>query len=186
MKKIISVAGTVGSGKSTICNRLAEELGYKCYVMGDIMRKLAKENNMDIEEFNQYIKDKKEVDNLVDNKMIEIADKEDDLVISSRTAWHFIPDSFKVYLTICDEEAAKRIFYDKERMCEKKYLDIEEAIEGVKHRNKMEAQRYMDVYGIDVNDKNNYDVYLDTTNMSIDEVLNMVVREYETWLKGKI
>ena len=29
MKKIISVAGTVGSGKSTICNRLAEELGYK-------------------------------------------------------------------------------------------------------------------------------------------------------------
>ena len=186
MKKIISVAGTVGSGKSTICNALAEKLGYKCYVMGDIMRKLAKEHNMDIEEFNQYIKDKKEIDNLVDNKMIEIANKEDNLVISSRTAWHFIPDSFKVYLTICDEEAAKRIFYDKERMCEKKYLDIEEAIEGVNHRNKMEAQRYMNVYNIDVNDKNNYDVYLDTTNMSIDEVLDMVVSEYETWLKGKI
>ena len=50
----------------------------------------------------------------------------------------------------------------------------------------MEAQRYMNVYNIDVNDKKNYDVYLDTTNMSIEEVLNMVIREYETWLKGKI
>ena len=49
----------------------------------------------------------------------------------------------------------------------------------------MEAKRYMDVYGIDVTDKNNYDIYLDTTNMSIEDILDVLIESYETWLKGK-
>lgn len=186
MKQIISVAGTVGSGKSTICNLLAEKLGYKCYVLGDVMRKLANQNNMDIVEFNNYIKDKKEFDNIVDDMLIQIANNENQVIFSSRTAWHFLPDSFKIYLTVSNEEAANRIYNDKERIFEKTYANVNEAIENVRKRNEMETQRYKEVYGIDVLNKNNYDLYIDTTNMSVEEVMRSIINAYEIWLKGKM
>ncbi len=186
MKEVISVAGTVGSGKSTICNLLSQKLGYKCYVMGDIMRKLANENNMDIVEFNNYIKEKKEFDNQLDDMLMQIANTEDKVIFSSRTAWHFLPDSFKIYLTVSDEVAAKRIYSDTERIFEKKYQNIQEALENVKKRNQMETQRYKDVYDIDVTKKENYDLYLDTSNLEVEEVLQEIVLQYESWLKGKI
>ena len=116
---------------------------------------------------------------------IEISKKEQNVIFSSRTAWYFIPDSFKIYLTTCDEEAAKRIYSDKERINEKKYSSLEEVIENVKKRNMMEPKRYMDVYGIDVTDKDNYDIYIDTTNMNVEDILNVLIENYEKWLKGK-
>lgn len=154
--------------------------------MGDIMRKLANDNNMDIVEFNNYIQERKEFDNKLDELLVKIANTEDKIVFSSRTAWHFIPESFKIYLTVSDDIAAKRVFEDNERIFEKKYSSIEEALESVKNRNQMETKRYMDIYGIDVAKKENYDLYLDTSNLSLNEIIQLVLDKYRIWLKGKV
>ncbi|MDD4066635.1 MAG: cytidylate kinase family protein [Clostridia bacterium] len=185
MKEIITIAGTVGSGKSTICNMLSKKLGYTCYVMGDIIRKLANEHNMDIIEFNNLMATNPDIDHKVDDILVKIATEENKLIISSRTGWHFIPSSFKVYLTINDDEAAKRIYGDNDRISERKTDNIEQAKKNVIKRNVMETKRYMDVYGIDVSKKENYDLYLDTSDMSIDEVIEIIIEKYNEWMKGR-
>lgn len=183
MRKIITIAGNGGSGKSAISTLLSEKLGYKLYVMGDIMRKLASENNMDIVTFQEYIKSKPEYDYKVDDIIKQIASKEENIIFVSRTAWHFVPDSFKIYLYVNEDEAARRIFNDDVRINEKKYETIEEAKVYSVKRNNLEIERYKKVYNIDVTNKDNYDLVLDTSNMSINEVLNAIDGEYLKYLE---
>ena len=183
MKKIITIAGNGGSGKSTIAKLLEEKLGYKCVVMGDIMRRLASENNMDIVTFNEYIKEHPEFDHQVDDMIVDISEKEDELIIVSRTAWHFAKESFRVYLYVEPEVAGKRIFADSQRINEKKYDTLEEAIENTRKRNESEKNRYMSLYNIDVTNLDNYDLALDTSALTIDEVLDRVLEGYNKYLE---
>lgn len=178
MRKIITISGNCGSGKSTVSTLLAEKLNYTCYVMGDVMRQLAKEHNMDIVTFQEAIKNTHEFDHKVDNMIVELGKNNENIVFVSRTAWHFIPDSFKVYLYVDEDEAAKRIFNDSVRINEKKYNSIEEAKEFTIRRNKLEYDRYNKVYGIDVTNFSNYDLVINTSNKGIEEVLNEIVEKY--------
>ncbi len=183
MKKIITVAGNGGSGKSTIANLLAEKLGYKAYFMGDIMRKLASENNMDIVTFQETIKSNPEYDHKVDDMLIQLAKTNDEAIFVSRTAWHFIPDSYKIYLYVNEDEAARRIYNDDVRINEKKYDSLEQAKEYSIRRNKLEIDRYLKVYNINVTNRSNYDLSLDTSEMTIEEVLEKILEEYNKYLE---
>ena len=46
---------------------------------------------------------------------IEYAKEHDNFIIDARLGWYAVPESFKVYLTIDINEAAKRAFYDEDR-----------------------------------------------------------------------
>ncbi len=183
MNKIITISGNGGSGKSTVANLLADKLKYKCYFMGDIMRKIASENNMDIVTFQEQLKNNPEYDHKVDNMIIDLAKTDDEIIFVSRTAWHFVPDSFKIYLYVTADEAARRIFNDKVRINEKKYETLEEAKEFSIRRNNLEINRYKAIYNIDVSNKDNYDLVIDTSSMDIDEVLNKIVEKYKEYLE---
>lgn len=183
MKKIITISGNCGSGKSTVSKLLAEKLNYKCYVMGDVMRKLAEENNMDIVTFQEAIKNTSEFDHKVDNMIIELGKNNENIILVSRTAWHFIPDSFKVYLYVNEDYAAQRIYNDGDRINEKKYDTIEQAKEFTIRRNKLEYERYNKVYGIDVTNLENYDLVIDTSEMKVDEVLEKIIQVYNEKVK---
>ena len=54
-KHIISIAGDLASGKGTVSAILAKKLGYTIYKNGEYFRKLAKDHNMDVTEFNKYV-----------------------------------------------------------------------------------------------------------------------------------
>lgn len=183
MKKIITISGNGGSGKSTIANLLADKLKYKCYFMGDIMRKIASENNMDIVTFQEQLKNNPEYDHKVDDMIIELSKDEEEIIFVSRTAWHFIPDSYKVYLYVSENEAARRIFNDDIRINEKKYETLEEAKQFSIRRNQLEIDRYKNIYGIDVSNKDNYDFVLDTSNLTINQVLEKIVEKYNEVLE---
>ena len=51
-KEIITIGGSLGSGKSSTTKGLEKILGYTRCSTGDFMRKIAEENNMPLEEFN--------------------------------------------------------------------------------------------------------------------------------------
>src|SRR3989338_6655344 len=94
-KHIITVTGFPGSGKSSTAKGVAFRLGYEHFSSGDIFRKMAAERGLSIEEINFTAEKQKEIDLEVDKLLVKMGKEKNNFVIDSRTAFHWIPDSFK-------------------------------------------------------------------------------------------
>ena len=110
-KQIITINGSLGSGKSSTANLVAKELGYKRFSSGDFMRSIALEKGISLNELSKEAEQNVEIDKLIDEK-VKQAGTEEKLIIDSRLAFHFIPNSFKVYLDLAPEIAKDRIMHD--------------------------------------------------------------------------
>lgn len=171
---IITISGIAGSGKSTAAKSLAKKLGYKHYSIGDFMRELAKEKGMTLLELSREAEKNNVVDKELDNKQIELGKTEDNFVIDSRLGFHFIPNSIKVFLEVDLNEAAKRIFSEKRK--HEQYKDINESVEKIKTRINSEDKRYKEYYNINYQDRKNYDIIINTTKTTPEEVVEMIIK----------
>ncbi|MDR2664829.1 MAG: cytidylate kinase family protein, partial [Oscillospiraceae bacterium] len=158
----ISVTGDLGSGKSTICRQLNKRYNLGIYSTGAIQRKIAAEMGMSTFDLNKYMENHPEIDRRIDDGLADLSAARDDIVIDSRMAWHFVKDTYKVFLIADGTVAAKRVFGDDIRTSEK-YSDIEDAKLQLKERKASENHRYRQKYGVDCGDLQNYDIVVDTT-----------------------
>ena len=181
-KCIISISGELASGKGTVSKLLAEELDYTIYRNGEYVRKLAKEKGLDITSFNSYLNEHPEIDKQIEKSAAEYAETHDHFIIDARLGWYAVPNSFKIYLTIDIDEAAKRALNDKARKDTEKFVTIEEQKADIERRYKMENERYFKIYGIHKEDLNNYDLVIDTTKLTPEEVKEKILDGYEKWL----
>jgi CMP/dCMP kinase len=176
---IISFNGDHGSGKSTIAEMVSSKLGFKRYYMGQIFRDMAKEKGMTLEEFHKLCDKDMEADKKVDDFVVRLSKENDNFVIESRTAWYFIPGSLKIYLKVDDKEAARRVFKesnDENRKNESNNISSEaDVLENLRKRKIMDTKRYEKYYGINIREEKNYDLVLDTTNLSVGEVFKKVM-----------
>lgn len=152
--------------------------------------------NFNIEQANnleEFKKMRKIVDTLIDQGMarkgIEINKEEkpnDIWIIDSRLAFHNIPEAFSVRLTSKPEVAGKRLFDDKTRGKEdNKYASVEEAIEARERRRLGENERYLRRYGVDLDDEDNYDLIIDTSYSTIDDISNSILECSDLYYKNK-
>ena len=81
-----------------------------------------------------------------------------------------MPESFKVYLKVDIDVAAKRAFYDKDRKDTESFASIEEQKQDMIKRYNLENERYYNLYHVRKEDLSNYDLVVDTTNISPTEV----------------
>ncbi len=169
----IALCGRPGSGKSAIAKKLAEEFALKHYSTGDYMRQLAMEKGYTIEEFAKITP--KDIDHRIDTWTENIGKTEDNFVFDSRLAFHFIPDAIKIFLDVSYEEGARRIFL-KPRESEAKAETVEHLAQINKERWEQDKRRYLKIYNLDMDDKKNYDAYIDTTKRTREEVLREVQR----------
>ena len=182
-RKIIAITGNIAGGKSIVVNKIAKKLGMDTYFASQRFRELARTHNMDIATFNAFIEENPEIDKAIDNAMAEYLKKHDNLVVDSRLAWFFEKDAFKVFISVDLETAAKRLAFDsKNRNVEDKYSTIDEAKVAIIKRQNYEKDRYKKEYGIDVLDYSNYDLVIDSTNLSTEEMTKMIIEEYNEWL----
>lgn len=158
----ISITGDLGSGKSTVCRYLKESYNLNVYSIGLIQRTLAQKYNMDIYTFNKYMESHTEIDEEIDKELTKIGKRDEDMVLDSRMAWHFVPDSFKVYLSVQLDEAAKRVMKDERGKVEA-YASLSEAKQKLAERKMSENLRYITKYGVDCSNPGNYDLIIDTT-----------------------
>lgn len=112
-------------------------------------------------------------ENMMDSEIRKIAETEKDFVIDGRLGFYFAPNTFKIFLTVEDEVAANRIF-DAKRETEN-FKSFEETLGDVTGRFSSVKKRYMKHYGIDFTDEKWFDLVLDTTKVSEEEVVNMVL-----------
>ena len=183
-KNIISLAGELASGKGTVSKLLSEELNYTIYRNGEYVRKLAKEQGLDITSFNAYLNEHPEIDRQIEKSAAEYAKEHDNFIIDARLGWYAVPESFKVYLVVDIDEAAKRAFYDEARKATEKFSTIQEQKEDIMRRFKMENERYFELYGVHKEDFANYDLVIDTTDKTPEEVKDEIIKEYQNWLKS--
>lgn len=181
-KHIISLAGDLASGKGTVSKIIAERLDYGIYKNGDYFRKLAKDMNMSVTDFNIYVKDHPEIDRQIENSATEYAKENDNFIIDARLGWYAVPESFKVYMKVDTKVAAERAFYDMNRKSTEAFDSIEEQEEDMIKRYKLENERYFALYGVHKEDMANYDFVVDTTNLNPDEVATKIINEYQNWL----
>lgn len=108
---------------------------------------------------------------------------QDDIILEGRMSFYCQPASFKVFLTVSDEEAGKRIM--KDHRDTDAFATLEEAIQATKKRNESDVQRYEKLYGVDFSDMTQFDLVIDTTALSPEQTVDQVVSAFQQFQQQK-
>jgi len=173
---IITIGGNVGAGKTTLANNLANSLHYEQLYVGNILRDMAAEKNLSIEQFYAQLKEDPAIEQSVDQRQAMMMQEHDHLIVQGRVAWYFAKRSlfkiFNILLTVDPATGAARSGEKKENISK----TTDEMIIATASREKMERERYAMLYGIDNHlDPMHYDFILDTTSMNEQEVFEKVL-----------
>ena len=133
------------------------------------------------------------VDELIDNRMKRLGNEinseehpNDIWIIDSRLAFDNIPESFAVRLTANPQVAGERLFNDKSRGAEdSQYSSIEEAIKEREERKEGEKKRYAKKYNVNLEDENNYDLIIDTSYSTPDDIASTILECSELYYQDK-
>ena len=184
-KHIITLGGLPGSGKTTVRHLLAERLGYKIFSTGHLARRLAEERGMTLEAFNELAVSSAEIDHLIDAELERIEHEEDNYVIDSHLAFHFVPSAFAVYLDISIETAVQRVFGDRESEIRKRSGDIADTLEEslIKTRKRIDnhKERYMLHYGVNPYIPSQYTCVINAESITPEEVTEKILVAYTDW-----
>ncbi|MBI4152802.1 AAA family ATPase [Candidatus Woesearchaeota archaeon] len=182
---IITISGTPGSGKSTVAKLLVEKLSAERIYVGGILRALAREKGMTLKELNAYAQTHPETDVDVDTKAAaeaRLLEKQGKIVVvEGRTQFHFLPKSVKVYIKVDPVVGAQRIWKDlqsaatRQERNEGNLRSLEETEQRTRKREEEDARRYKKYYGIDHRDESQYDLVLDSTRQSAEEIAGKIV-----------
>lgn len=171
----ITITGDLGSGKSAVSKILCEKTGFEYISTGRIQRQLAQELGLDTLEMNRRADTDPTIDQRIDGIFVDLGKDPKNYVVDSRMAWFFLPGSFKVYLQTELAVAADRIFNDGTRKSEE-YETKEEAVKKLLARKESENARFLAKYGADSTDLHNFDLVVDTTHRSQEQVAALILK----------
>lgn len=184
-KEIITICGGLGSGKSSTAKEVAKVLEFKHFSSGDFFRQVGLELGLSINEVNIRAENDKKIDEMTDQKLRDL-NNENKIVIDSRTAYHWIPESFKVYLDLPIEIAKERILNsikeNKLREQSEQVKTSEEVLKNMAERFESEQKRYWNLYKINNTDKNQFDLIIDTNKNNLEQVVSIIVSGYKKWI----
>jgi len=168
---VVAVSGKPGAGTSTIGKRIAQELDVDFFSVGEKFFKSSKKDETS-EALETWKSDKgrnRDFHKKIDEYQREVA-KKGDVVISSKLAIWILKDlaDWNIWLE-CDFEERVR------RSVQRDNIDPEEARRKIEERQRIEREQWKRIYGFDRNDqKQMADLVIDTTNLSVDEVLEKI------------
>ena len=172
---IITVGGFAGSGKSTVADIVAKKLGWGRISAGDVFRKLAKEKEMLLEDFNEYAEEHPEIDRELDKKILKTAE-EGKAIIDGRLIGLLTKKNgiscITVWLDAPLEVRAKRIVKRENK-------DYQTVIKEIQRRETSDRQRFWDLYTIDINDLSGYSLVIDTTYKTPEEIAAILLKKLE-------
>ncbi|MBN1539241.1 MAG: cytidylate kinase family protein, partial [Candidatus Thermoplasmatota archaeon] len=140
---------------------------------GRIFRDLAIELGLTLEEFGTLCEGDRSYDSSLDERMLKRA-KLGDVLIEGRMIGPLckklgIP-SFRIFI---NAESSIR----SERMRERDGGEIEDVVKLMEEREASETKRYLNYYGIDPNDPSYYDLVIDSTSLSPEEEVALILEK---------
>lgn len=174
---IITITGLPGSGKTTIAKMISEYYKIPWYSMGDLRGKMALERGMTLDELNKLGEQEIFTDKEVDDYQTKLGQSGESFVIDSRLSWHFIPNAYKIFLDVEPTVAAGRVMNAPRegREDEKPHTSVEEAKTAMAERVASDQRRYQKYYNLDILDRVHYDLAIDTTNKTPEEILTIII-----------
>ena len=174
----ITISGPPGSGKTTACSKLSEALGLEAVVFGKIFRELAAEKNLTLGELGAIAEKDPSIDEMIDSRILEIARAHQDIILESRlSAYMLTRHGIPAYRILLEASPDVRMA----RVGLREGETLEQATANTLERQKSEAKRYMQYYGIDIEDRSVYDLILNTDNLTPDEVLQTILDGVRGW-----
>jgi len=172
---IVTISGDPASGKSTVAKAIAQKLKCKHYSTGDLQRKIAKRMGLTITQLHEYEEKDDRIDRKIDAYQQKLGKTQKNFVIDSWLAAHFIPKAFHVYLRCGKQEQVRRRLSHKRK--EESFVEAKKAMADLRKRAKLNRGRWCRFYGYDYTDMKNYDLVIDTTKISPEEVVKLILKE---------
>jgi cytidylate kinase len=180
MKRIITISGTPGSGKSTIAKALCKKFKAKRVYVGHYMRELARQRKMTLAELNHLAQSDPNIDIKADQETAKKARrlaKKYPVVVEGRVQFYFLPESTKIFIKCNITESAKRIWKDlqdekkSKQRNEAKVRNITDLKKEILIRKKSELLRYKKYYNLNHYLAKNYDFILDTSDIDAQKAI---------------
>lgn len=168
----ITISGPPGSGKSTLSKMLSSKLGLEHLSMGDIFRKLASDRCMSLDEFGTLAKCNDDIDRKLDEEQKKIAKEKDNIILEGRLSGFLVEADLKVWLKAPLEIRAGRI-------AKRENKSVSSAIKETSEREECERVRYLNYYNIDIRELSVYDIVIDSTKLSPEEICEIVGKAVE-------
>lgn len=188
-KKIITIAGKLGSGKSSAAKKVASMLSLEHFSSGDFLREVAAGRGLTIKELMIAAESNPQIDHDID-QVLQGKSSAENLIIDSRLAFYWIPESFKVYLEIDPDIAANRMLIDldtnESRQQSEHALNIEEMKTNMIERHESDIRRYKKLYDINHTDHKHFDLVINTglPENNLEVVVKKIIEGYLGHLKN--
>lgn len=180
--KHITITGDLGSGKSLMASKLQDRYGGERMSTGAAQRELATKMGINTLELNRLADTDPTIDQQIDSIFKALSTREDMVIVDSRMAWHFLPNSFKLCMTVDPIIAARRIW--QHQRATEGYATEAECLHAIEARKSSERARFFRTYGVRLEDPTNYDLVVDTSRRTPDETAELVFEAYEKSLKA--
>ena len=175
---IITISGKPGAGKTTLAKKLYKKLNYEFISIGNLQGKIAQEKGITIEELMEKVKNQNWIHKEMDKKTIELGKIKNNFIIEGWIAWNFIPNSKKIFLDVDENIGAQRIFkIQYKRQDESLKQDVEDLKNKLRKRIMDSDESFFKYYGVRFLDFSNYDLIINTTNLSIENVTNKILEK---------
>ena len=169
----LTVSGPPGSGTSTLVKGLCHKTGWTSANGGDIFRDHARKRGLTVEEFSSLCRENLDVDRALDVALKSLmTDHSGPEVVESRlSGWWAEGLSINIprlHISTTLEERGKRLM-------QRDGGSYKDNLDRATRRHIDDSHRYMELYGIDLNDMTPYTHIIEADDMGESEVLETVL-----------
>ncbi|NOR85354.1 AAA family ATPase [archaeon] len=164
----ITLSGLPGTGTTTVGNLVSEKLNMEFISTGELFRKFAKKRNMTLAEFGKLCEENPAIDKLIDSKQKELSKTNDNAIFEGRLSGHMCNAQLKIWLFAPQTVRALRV-------AKREDMNVDVVLKKMIFREKSEAKRYMSYYNIDINDTSLYDLVIDSSKATAEEIAVQII-----------
>jgi len=168
----VTISGPPGSGTSTLVEKLSSELNWTSLNGGEVFREEAKIRGISVEVLSEIAKSDINIDKSLDDLLKDRMNSENspDIIESRLSGWWASElglNCFRIWITVSDEERAKRIQ-------NREGGDYEDCLIRSIKRQMDDKERYLKLYDIDLDDLSPYNLIIDADEMDANDVFELV------------
>jgi predicted cytidylate kinase len=165
----IAISGLTGVGKTTVAEIVAEKLNVAHITFS--MKFMAEKMNISLIELQDLAKKDHNIDKKFDEIQLKEMERVKDFVISTWLGPWLAKPELSVWL-----KTDNLIRF--ERISKRENMSLQKAKEYVLRKDEQNMDRYMTIYNIDIAEHSMFDLELDTTELTPEQVADIIIKEY--------
>lgn len=170
--RLVAISGKSGCGNSTVSRLVAASLGFT--MVNFTFRSLARMRGMDFEDVRRLAEIDERVDREVDRRQVELALQGNSVLGSRLAIWMAPYADLRVYLSADSVTRSQRVW-------KREGGSFAAARQHTRERDRMDRDRYVRVYGIDIDRYHELEhlLLIDVTDLRPPEIARRITEEFQ-------